>query len=41
MEVELVAIDEPEIMYKGVFEGDEKVVLMWSVIPGVRHYQWL
>jgi hypothetical protein len=38
LEVELVAIDEPEIMYEGVFEGDENAVLVWSTIPSVRHY---
>jgi hypothetical protein len=41
LEVELVAIDELEIIYKSLFEGDENIVLMWSTIFNVRHYRWL
>jgi len=39
--VEPTTIDEPKIMYEGVFEGDENVMLVWSAILDVRHYRSL
>jgi hypothetical protein len=41
LEVELVAIDKPEIMYKDVFEGDENTMLRCLAILNVEHYRWL
>jgi hypothetical protein len=41
LEVELVIVDEPKIMYESVFEGNETTMLVWSTIPGVKHYWWL
>jgi hypothetical protein len=41
LEVELAIVDEPEIMYEGVFEDDKAIMLVWLVIPEVEHYWWL
>jgi hypothetical protein len=41
LEVELIIINEPKIMYEGVFEGDEATMLFWSTVLGIEHYWWL
>jgi hypothetical protein len=38
LEVKPATTDELKIMYEGVFEGNEIVVLVWFVIHGVGHY---
>ncbi len=41
LEVELTIINEPKIMYEGVFEGNEATMLIWSTVPEIEHYWWL
>jgi hypothetical protein len=41
LEVELVICGEPEILYEGIYQGDETIVLVWSIEFGLGHYQWL
>jgi hypothetical protein len=38
LEVELTTTDELEIMYEGIFEGNEIAMSMWFVILGIGHY---
>jgi hypothetical protein len=28
-------------MYKGVFEGEEVVVLVWFIVPRIGQHRWL
>ncbi len=41
LDVESVTTNEPDIMYKSVFEGEEAAMLVWFAILGVGHYCWL
>jgi hypothetical protein len=38
LEVKLVVDGELEILYEGVYQGDEVDVLMWFVKLGLGHY---
>jgi hypothetical protein len=41
LEVKLVIDGEPKILYEGIYQGDETIVLVWSIESGLGHYQRL
>jgi hypothetical protein len=41
LEVKLAIVDKLEIMYEGVFEGNEAIMLVWLAFLEVEHYWWL
>jgi hypothetical protein len=41
LEVKLAIVDKLEIMYEGVFEGNEAIMLVWLTVLEVEHYWWL
>jgi hypothetical protein len=41
LEVEPTIDGEHEILYEGIYQGDDVDVLMWFIEPILGHYQWL
>jgi hypothetical protein len=41
VKVEPIANDKPKILYEGICQKDEIVVLMWYAKLVLNHYQWL
>jgi hypothetical protein len=41
LEVEPIIDGEHEILYEGIYQGDEVDVLMWFIEPRLGHYRWL